>query len=100
MRADRASNMAFDRGRPEDFLVRSGRLGYFTLSISRPPSHQRRHGRCRSQDLGVVQHACIILLAKYGEEQYKRLMTFSQNVLLTVVVTLPASGAKVYLALS
>jgi hypothetical protein len=39
----------------------------------------------RGQDLGVVQHACVtpeearILLAKYGEEQYKWLMMFSQN---------------------
>lgn len=39
----------------------------------------------RGQDLGVVQHAHVtqnearILLAKYGEEQYKWLMTFSIN---------------------
>ena len=39
----------------------------------------------RGHNLGVVQHACITqeeaptLPAKYGEEQYKWLMMFSQN---------------------
>jgi cell fate regulator YaaT (PSP1 superfamily) len=92
-RTDRAPNMAFAGGRPRKMLYivsfKCSRVGVFYLLDN--TGLQVAEGDMviveadRGQDLGVVQHACITqeeartLLAKYGEEQYKWLMMFSQN---------------------
>ena len=93
MNADRAPTMPFAGGRPRKMLYivsfKCSRVGVFYLLDN--TGLQVSEGDMviveadRGQDLGVVQHACITqeeartLLAKYGEEQYKWLMMFSQN---------------------
>jgi len=88
-----APNIPFPGGRPRKMLYivsfKCSRVGVFYLLDN--TGLQIAEGDMviveadRGQDLGVVQHAGITqeeartLLAKYGEEQYKWLMMFSQN---------------------
>jgi cell fate regulator YaaT (PSP1 superfamily) len=91
--ADRNVSMPFAGGRPRKMLYivsfKCSRVGVFYLldntGLVVAEGDMVIVEADRGQDLGVVQHACVTqeeartLLAKYGEEQYKWLMMFSQN---------------------
>lgn len=93
LNADRTVSMPFPGGRPRKMLYivsfKCSRVGVFYLldntGLVVSEGDMVIVEADRGQDLGVVQHACVTqeeartLLAKYGEEQYKWLMMFSDN---------------------